>query len=117
MEVYAANVVLDRPVAQSGIEAPVGVPPGVLDSYFDELVASGHIRREEDMLSLTETGMHEATWMRAAWREWIVDQLREWLPAADSDEAHAAKVDAAFERIVTRVIREVQAERERAAVQ
>jgi hypothetical protein len=54
------------------------------------------------------TGLEEATRIREAWRDWIVHELREWLPA---DAVHAAKVDAAVERIVARVIREVQGER------
>ena len=70
---------------QSSVETSVGVPPGVLRSFFDEIVADGYLTRDGDNLSLTAKGMTEVNLITTAWRNWLVEELREWLPDNDSE--------------------------------
>jgi hypothetical protein len=100
---------------QSSVEESVGVPPGVLRSFFDEIVADGYLTRDGDHLSLTPKGMTEVNLITTAWRTWLVDELREWLPDNDSEIDAGARpaprrVDAALDRIVIRLIRENELE-------
>src|SRR6476469_3969107 len=68
---------------QSSIEHSVGVPPGVLRSFFDEIVAAGYLTRDGDTLRLTPRGRVETDLISAAWRAWLVQELHDWLPADD----------------------------------
>ena len=86
---------------QSSIEASVGVPPGVLRSYFDEQVESGLLIRDGDNLRLTPAGREQVDKIIAAWRVWLRTELREWLPSTDNEQ-----VDAALDRLVVRLVRE-----------
>jgi MFS family permease len=123
---------------QSSIEHSVGVPPGVLRSFFDEIVEAGYLTRDGDTLRLTPRGRVESDLITTAWRAWLVQELHDWLPATDaaiesgstpaaigaadnegdtetgSDvdrtgrhrDPYGARVDAALDRIVVRLVRE-----------
>ena len=100
---------------QSSVETSVGVPPGVLRSFFDEIVADGYLTRDGDNLSLTPRGMTEVNLITAAWRSWLVDELPEWIPDDDAEidggkPAAPRRIDAALDRIVIRLIRENELE-------
>ena len=90
---------------QSSVETSVGVPPGVLRSFFDEIVADGYLARDGDNLTLTPRGMTEVNLITTAWRAWLVQELKDWLPGTQSEQ-----VDAALDRIVIRLIRENELE-------
>lgn len=96
---------LGQKLTQSFVEDRVGVPPGVLTSFFDELVADGLLRRVDggDGLELAPAGEAATTAIVLAWRDYLRVQLREWLP---DEEVQSAETDAAMVRVVTRVIRE-----------
>ncbi len=70
---------------QSSIERSVGVPPGVLRSFFDEIVAAGYLTRDGDTLRLTPRGRVETDLITTAWRAWLVQELHDWLPATDAE--------------------------------
>ena len=122
---------------QSSIEHSVGVPPGVLRSFFDEIVEAGYLTRDGDTLRLTPRGRVETDLITTAWRAWLVQELHDWLPAPDSEiegggpsaigpagadpgadvdrtgrhrDPHGARVDAALDRIVVRLVREGELE-------
>ena len=105
---------------QSSIENSVGVPPGVLRSFFDELVVDGYLDRDGstpsgDVLRLTASGRAEIDKIISAWRTWLIKELRDCLPAIDAaasgnvpgpDPAQAARINAAVDRLVVRLVRE-----------
>ncbi len=99
---------------QSAVETSVGVPPGVLRSFFDEIVVDGYLTRDGDNLSLTAKGMTEVNLITAAWRNWLVEELAEWIPddnaEIDAGQPRPRQIDAAFDRIVIRLIRENELE-------
>jgi hypothetical protein len=128
---------------QSSIEHSVGVPPGVLRSFFDEIVAAGYLTRDGDTLRLTPRGRVETDLITTAWRAWLVRELHDWLPAAEAQvqsggpaaiesggtaaiqpadgattvdragrhrDPYGARVDAALDRIVVRLVREGELE-------
>jgi MFS family permease len=123
---------------QSSIERSVGVPPGVLRSFFDEIVEAGYLTRDGDTLRLTPRGRVETDLITTAWRAWLVQELHDWLPADDVEigsggtpaaigptangvvtdvdrtgrhrDPHGARVDAALDRIVVRLVREGEQE-------
>jgi len=91
--------------SQSSIERSVGIPPGVLRSFFDEIVAAGYLTRDGDTLALTARGHKEVDMITSAWRTWLVQELTERLPAAAPEI-----VNAALDRIVVRLVRENELE-------
>jgi hypothetical protein len=119
---------------QSSIERSVGVPPGVLRSFFDEIVDAGYLTRDGDTLRLTPRGRIETDLITTAWRAWLVQELHDWLPPDDVEiesggataaiepadanvdrtgrhrDPHGARVDAALDRIVVRLVREGELE-------
>jgi hypothetical protein len=92
-----------KSVTQSTIEDWVGVPEGVLTSFYDELVADGLLVRDGDRLDLAPRGEQAGQAIALAWRDYLREQLRDWLPA---DKVESAETDAAMVRVVTRLIRE-----------
>jgi EmrB/QacA subfamily drug resistance transporter len=103
-QVLVRSWVLQQPtVRQTAVEDWIGVPPGVLTSYFDELVEQGLLARDGDVLDLAPGGVEAGTAIVQAWRRYLRDRLREWLPA---DEIDSPATDAAMERVVRRVIEE-----------
>ena len=104
--VYTPSRLMQGPVPQSALEKHIGIPPGVLTTFYDDLVDEGVIERDGDLLSVTPAGVGEAEKVRAAWRSWLVEQLSDWLPAEKSGSDKETMIDDALDRIVTRVIRE-----------
>jgi hypothetical protein len=94
-------------VSQRSVEDRVGLPHGVLTSFFDELVGSEYVSRGEDRdtLTLTAEGLAEVTLIVAAWENLLVGELHEWLP---SNESADGRVQGALQRIVTRLVLEEQ---------
>ncbi|TSE00489.1 MFS transporter [Skermania sp. ID1734] len=111
MQVHVLGAVYGSAVAQSDIERRIGIPPGVLTSFFDGLAAAGYLRRAGGRLSLTDAGIDQAQAISNAWRDWLLDRLSDWLPAHPASMEDSQRVDAALERIVNRVIREEQDDR------
>jgi EmrB/QacA subfamily drug resistance transporter len=93
---------------QAVIEDHIGIPAGVLTSFYDDLVDRGFLRREGDTLHATEAGEHAAQLVVTAWRDWLVEELRDWLP---EDAVAKDDVAASLRRIVTRVLVEEHRER------
>ena len=62
------------------------------------------------MLELTERGQAEADKLVAAWKAWLMGELRDWLSAHEVSPAQAAEVEAALGRITLRLVREAEAE-------
>ena len=61
--------------SQSAIERSVGIPPGVLRSFFDEIVEAGYLTRDGDTLRLTEPVGNEVDLIITAWRAWLCRNL------------------------------------------
>ncbi|KAA0018066.1 MDR family MFS transporter [Antrihabitans cavernicola] len=114
MRVYIPSLAVHRPISQTRIESHIGIPTGVLTSFFDEIVRDGYLSRSGDQLSLTESGTVEAGKLKTAWRSWLMGELHDWLPADTSDAEQKKLVDDALERSVTRIIREQE---EKAAIE
>lgn len=87
------------------IERRVGIPEGVLNSFYAEIVTAGYLRRDGDLLRLTQRGRAEVDLIIAAVRTWVRGQLADWLPA-ESGAVEDAQIDAVLERIVVRIVRE-----------
>ncbi|NMO00402.1 MFS transporter [Gordonia sp. TBRC 11910] len=99
---------LDTEVGQADIERRLGIPDGVLTSFFDEIVDAGYLVRRGTVLAPTEAGRVEIERIFGAWRDWLVDQVRDWLPAESPTEPAAltTEVNAALLRIARRAIAE-----------
>ncbi len=93
-------------VRQSAIEDWVGLPPGVLTSFFDELVGDGLLRRSDEVLTLAPGGEEAGQAIVIAWRDYLRGRLREWMP---SEQIEAPETDATMLRVVIRLIREAAA--------
>ena len=65
---------------QRDIEHQIGVPPGVLTSFYDEIAEAGYLRRDGSLLTLTEEGETVVATIDRAWRDWLLDEVGEWLP-------------------------------------
>ncbi len=102
-QVLIGTKVLGYQVTRSGVEDRVGVPHGVLTSFFAELIDSGYLGLAGDQLVLAERGEEVSAALVRGWRDYLRDQLREWLPA---EEVEKPETDAVMYRVVTRVIRE-----------
>lgn len=111
MQVGVADKIFGRQSTRRRIEERIGVPPGVLDSYFDGLVSAGLITgASTDDLHLAERGQVEFDALYRTWREIILEDIREWL--TDGDDP-GPELDEAISSVVTRLLREdLQARRE-----
>ncbi|MGS0688004.1 MDR family MFS transporter [Nakamurella sp. GG22] len=114
MGVYLRDAITGG-ATQSSIERSVGVPPGVLRSFFDEIVTAGYLTRSGDVLRLTGSGQVEVDRIVTAWRSWLLRELEESLPAIESgrtvdDPTQAARINAAVDRMVVRLVREDEVE-------
>lgn len=110
-QVLVRGWLLEQTVRESAVEAWVGVPQGVLHSYFDELVGDGLLAREDDVLTLAPAGRQAGLAIVEAWRDYLRQGLREWLPA---EEVNSPQTDATIRRVVIRLIRETGAQGPRA---
>jgi len=114
MGVYLREAITGA-AGQSSIERSVGVPSGVLRSFFDEIVTAGYLSRDGDTLRLTSTGRSEIALITTAWRAWLLAELREWLPATSAkivpaESPQPERVNAAIDRIMRRLVRESELE-------
>ncbi|GAA1462455.1 MDR family MFS transporter [Williamsia maris] len=101
--------VLDIPARQDDAEDRLGIPHGVLTSYYDDLVDAGLIVRTDNAFAFTELGARTMDAIGDAWRDWLLEQLREWLPAEDEVEL-AARARGAVQRSARRAMAEQQKE-------
>ena len=86
------------------------MPPGVLRPFYRDIVSAGYLTRSDDgVLELTERGQAEADKLVAAWKAWLMGELRDWLSVHEVTPAQAAEVEAALGRITPRLIREAEA--------
>jgi EmrB/QacA subfamily drug resistance transporter len=95
---------------QSSIEKTVGLPPGVLQSFYDELCEDGWLQRDGDVLRLTAAGQSQVLIITTAWRQWVIDELQARNPAEGSPVATSREISAALDRLVVRLVRESESE-------
>ncbi len=115
--VFVRQAAFGAPTREADIEARIGVPPGVLRPFYRDIVSAGYLTRSGDgVLELTERGQAEADKLVAAWKAWLMGELRDWLSAHEVTPAQAAEVEAALGRITLRLVREAEAEAGRAPV-
>ena len=110
MGVFLREQVFGVPAREATVEARLGVPPGVLRPFYDEIVTAGYLRRDGDALTLTDSGRAETAKIIAAWRAWLMGELQGWLKAHEASPDQVALIEAAIDRIVIRLIRENEAE-------
>jgi EmrB/QacA subfamily drug resistance transporter len=101
--------VIDVPTRQQDVEDRLGVPHGVLTSFYDDIVADGYLRRSGEALQVTDQGRALVDQVLAAWRDWLLEQLHDWLPDEDETEL-AARARTAVERIARRALLEQEHE-------
>ncbi|ATE55968.1 MDR family MFS transporter [Actinosynnema pretiosum] len=98
---------------QSDVEDQVGLPHGVLTSFYDALAAEGHLTRTADgHLALTPAASTTVTALIEAWTAWLLDQLADWTAQRDPDTVDG-EVRAAVRRITRRLMLEQQRELQR----
>ena len=116
--VYLRQRALHQPTRVSDAETRVGVPGGVLEPFFREVIAAGYLTRSSDepdgVLTVTPRGRAEVDKLTAAWKAWLMDELRDWLQAHEATPEQTQQVEAAIGRIALRLIREAEAEARRA---
>jgi hypothetical protein len=99
------------------VKASVGVPPGVLRPFFRDVVTAGYLARADDgVLALTERGQAEVDQVVAAWKAWLMGELRGWLEEHEVDSEQRREVEEALGRITLRLVREADAEAGRTGV-
>jgi EmrB/QacA subfamily drug resistance transporter len=108
--VYLRRHLLGGAPKQSDIEDRVGIPYGVLTSFFDGIADLGYLRRRDDLLELTQEGEEQIILVIEEWKKWLAEQLHDWLPPEQADLAEAETLNAALRRIVTRVLMDQQQE-------
>jgi DNA-binding MarR family transcriptional regulator len=108
--VYLRRHLLGAAPQQSDIEDRVGIPYGVLTSFFDGIADLGYLRRRADVLELTEEGEEQIILVVEEWKRWLAEELHDWLPPEQADLAEADTLNAALRRIVTRVLVDQQQE-------
>lgn len=108
---------LDRRMTQTAIENGIGIPPGVLTSFYNGIVNDGYLIRDGDYLVPTAAGEQQVAAIAGAWRDWIVAQVHEWLPTDADDEKVTADVTAALNRIGQRALAETELPAGRHALQ
>jgi hypothetical protein len=95
---------------QEDIEQQIGVPHGVLTSFYEEIIAAGYLRRTDGVLTLTADGDAVISVIGQAWNTWLVEQLHDWLPEQDDSDL-SQRARAAVGRIARRVMLEQQNDR------
>jgi hypothetical protein len=112
MGVFVREHAFGTPTREADVEARVGVPEGVLHSFFGEIVAAGYLTRDDStgVLTLTERGQAEAAKITAAWRAWLMGELAGWLKAHEASPEQTSLIEAAIGRIALRLVREAEAD-------
>jgi EmrB/QacA subfamily drug resistance transporter len=115
--VFVREQAFERPAREADIEASVGVPPGVLRPFFRDIVKAGYLTRDDDgVLALTERGQAEVDQVVAAWKAWLIGELRGWLEEHEVNSEQRREVEEALGRITLRLVREADAEAGRTGV-
>jgi EmrB/QacA subfamily drug resistance transporter len=94
---------------QEDVEDQLGVPHGVLTSFYDGIVADGYLARTDGRLVLTERGEAAVAAMSEAWTSWLLDQLPGSIGDADRPGLDD-RVRSAIRRSTRRVMLEQQRE-------
>jgi hypothetical protein len=105
-----------RPVREADFETVIGVPPGVLRPFFQEIATAGYLTRDLGVLVLTERGEAEVGTLVAAWKAWLMGELRGWLEAHEVNSGQRQQVEEAIGRITLRLVREADVEARRAGL-
>jgi EmrB/QacA subfamily drug resistance transporter len=109
--VYLRHHLLGVSPKQSDIEGRLGIPEGVLTSFFDGIAERGYLLRRGDVLELTDVGEAQITLVIDEWKRWLAEQLHDWLPPEQAELAEADTLNACLRRIVTRVLVDQHQER------
>jgi hypothetical protein len=112
--VFVRQQAFGQVIRVSDVEARVGVPAGVLEPFFREIIAAGYLTRSGDVpagvLALTPRGQAEVDKLVTAWKAWLMSELQDWLQAQEVTPEQTRQVEAAIGRITLRLIREAEAE-------
>ena len=73
----------------------------------------GQVGVDEGVLVLTERGEAEVGKLVAAWKAWLMHELRGWLEAHEVNSEQRQQVEAAIGRITLRLVREADVEARR----
>ena len=92
-------------VTRAQVEDRIGLPHGVLDSFFEELVQDSLLIADGRSLTLSDRGRAELERVIDTWRTWLLGRLEETLPGQRTAD-ESAELHAAVDRIVWRLIRE-----------
>jgi predicted DNA-binding transcriptional regulator YafY len=103
--------VLGLTTSQADIEDQVGIPHGVLTSFYDEIAADGYLARADGHLELTADGRSVVTALGDAWTQWLVEQLADW--AVQTEHTEPAELDEQVRAAVGRIARRVMLEQQR----
>ncbi|MCM3886480.1 MDR family MFS transporter [Frankia sp. R82] len=99
----------DRLLAQqtrpADIEDSHRLPHGVLRSFYDEVVAGGHLARDGERLYLTDRGHTVVTTLGNTWTDWLLDQL------ADND-TDRVQLDPRIRPVLARISRRLMLEQQ-----
>ncbi|MBT0771729.1 MFS transporter [Kineosporia sp. J2-2] len=112
MGVHMREVALDQRTTPTDIEDHLGVPHGVLTTFYDGVINDGHLTRDGETLRLTASGSEIVTLLTQAWVTWIRDQLADEFGGADREDFEV-RTREAVHRIARRVIVEQQRESHR----
>jgi MFS family permease len=93
------------------VEARIGVPAGVLEPFFREIITAGYLARDDSgVLTLTPRGQAEVDKLIAGWKAWLLGELQGWLKAHEVSQEQTSLIEAAIGRITLRLVREAEAE-------
>jgi hypothetical protein len=83
----------------------------VLRPFFRDIATAGYLTRDDDgVLALTERGQAEVGKVVAAWKAWLMGELRGWLEDHEVNSDQRRQVEEALGRITLRLVREADAE-------